>query len=479
MQIEVNLLKDFYLVYDYIYTGDVLPNALNHNYSNSLFKNHAFVDESVISYYRENFIQLPNLNAYLDVNSKLINRITYNEYINNNYANSKNIAFCYPIEPYANIDHVLGTMGSFDKRSVIGNIPTNTLAELQNPNNNFYLLIAFTNEGTIGKHLFEYLYNICYDYNIPNKKLIFSIACPDIETHHQKYVISEKIPKEHQIKTLFWHWSLRQKADEANLILYDETLINQDKFKTKPSIVSNTDLNTSIIRNNKFMIFNRRLRDHRIVLISLLGNKFIENNLVSYDMDMNHNDTSSEFFKSRLNGTLIDLAVENLKEIYEKNKKSIIDFDDINSVLGFGYEVHKPYLDSYIHICTETNFYEPGIYFSEKTWKPILNLQPFINVNYQGALKHLKEMGFETFHPFINEEYDNILDPKKRIEFIYNEITRINNLPINEIHDWYHGIQDILVYNQNHALQHRKESEYQIKLEENYLKSIRDYVRNS
>ena len=478
MQNEINILRDFYLVYDYIYTGDMLPNALNHKYSISLFKNHGFVDESVISEYRNNYIQLPNLNAYLDVHYRLINRITFNEYKTSDLVN-KEAAFCYPIEPYANINHVLGTPHTLDKRAVISNIPTQTLEELQNPDNNFYLLIAFTNEGTIKPELFEYLYNICYDYNIPNKKLIFSIACPDVELHHQKYVIKEKIPQDSQIKTFYWHWSLRQKADEATIIINDDYLINQDASKSKPSIVQETNIDSSIIRNNKFMMFNRRPRDHRVSLIALLGNEFVENNLVSYDMDMNDNDTSSEFFKSRLPSGLIDLAVNNLEEIYVKNKKSIIDFDDIDTILGFGYEKSAPYLDSYIHICTETNFYEPGIYFSEKTWKPILNLQPFINVNYPGALKHLKEMGFETFHPFINEGYDSILDPKKRMEFIYNEIVRLNSLSIEEIHEWYHSILGILVYNQNHALQHAKEMPYQIKLEEQYLKKIRDYVRNS
>jgi len=478
MQTEINKVENFALVYDYLYTGDLLPNALNHQYSQALFDNNGFVDESVISSYREKYVQLPNLNAYLDVNSKLLYRITFKEY-EVRYKNKKDMAFCYPIEPYANINHVLGAEGSFDKAASIKNISDKALKELRNPNNNFYLLIAFTNEGTMDDFLFEYLYNICYDYNIPNKKLIFSIACPDVEEHHQKFVTKERIPKEHQIKTFFWHWSLRQKADEAQLILYDPTHINQDKFKTKPSIASESDFDESKIRDNNFMIFNRRLRDHRLVLISLLGRDFIEDNLVSYDLEHNHNDTSSEFFKSRLEGELVDIAVKNLEDLNINKPKSIVDFNDIEGVLGFGYEVKEPYINSYIHVCTETNFYSPGIYFSEKTWKPILNLQPFINVNYQGALKHLQDMGFETFHPFINENYDKILDPKRRIAFIYNEIKRINSLPKEEIHEWYYSIQDKLLYNQNHALAHRKENKFQIQLETKYIEGIKNYVLNS
>ena len=478
MKTEAKQLDNFALIYDYMYTGDLLPNALNHSYSQTLLENHGFVDESVITHYRENYVQLPNLNAYLDVNSKLLYRLTFYEY-QKFYKNKSNMAFCYPIEPYANINHVLGADGSFDKKAVIKNISEKALKEIRNPKNNFYLLIAFTNEGTMDEHLFEYLYNICYDYNIPNKKLIFSIACPDVEEHHQKFVTREKIPPQHQIKTFFWHWSLRQKADEAQLILYDPTHINQDKFKTKPSIASEKDLDETKIRDNNFLIFNRRLRDHRISLISLLGRDFISNNLVSYDLETNHNDTTSEFFKSRVENNLVEKTVNNLADLYEHKPKSTIDFDNIDGVLGFGYEVKDPYINSYIHICTETNFYDPGIYFSEKTWKPILNLQPFINVNYQGALKHLQQMGFETFHPFIDESYDKILDPKRRLTFIYNEIERINNLPKEEIHEWYYGIKDKLVYNQQHALAHRKENKFQIQLETKYIEGIKNYVLNS
>jgi hypothetical protein len=70
-------------------------------------------------------------------------------------------------------------------------------------------------------------------------------------------------------------------------------------------------------------------------------------------------------------------------------------------------------------------------------------------VNKPGALKELHNLGFKTFTPFINEEYDTIENDSERMEFIYSEILRLNSLSIEEIHNWYKSIYDILIYNRN------------------------------
>ena len=42
-------------------------------------------------------------------------------------------------------------------------------------------------------------------------------------------------------------------------------------------------------------------------------------------------------------------------------------------------------------------------------------------------IKKLKEWGFKTFHPFIDESYDDVLDKDKRQEMIFKQI-EIKNL---------------------------------------------------
>lgn len=107
------------------------------------------------------------------------------------------------------------------------------------------------------------------------------------------------------------------------------------------------------------------------------------------------------------------------------------------------------YQNSYIHLVTETQFEETATPFlSEKTFRPILNLQPFIHLGNCGSLNTLRMMGFKTFSPFINEDYDSETDPVKRFALIEQELARLSSMPIEKIHEWYYSIKDILLHNQ-------------------------------
>jgi hypothetical protein len=107
------------------------------------------------------------------------------------------------------------------------------------------------------------------------------------------------------------------------------------------------------------------------------------------------------------------------------------------------------YQNSYVHIVTETQF-EKSVspFMSEKTWRPILNLQPFIYLGNPFSLNTLRMMGFKTFEPFIDESYDKESDPVKRFALVENEIKKLNSLSLDEIHKWYVSISDILIHNQ-------------------------------
>ena len=60
-------------------------------------------------------------------------------------------------------------------------------------------------------------------------------------------------------------------------------------------------------------------------------------------------------------------------------------------------------------------------------------------------------MGFKTFHPFIDESYDSEEDPKIRMTMIENEIEKFSKMSIEDIHNWYYSLIDILIHNQKHC----------------------------
>ena len=74
--------------------------------------------------------------------------------------------------------------------------------------------------------------------------------------------------------------------------------------------------------------------------------------------------------------------------------------------------------DSLIYVATETVYYGRRQHLTEKTFKAIALEMPFILVAPANSLSYLREYGFETFAPYIDESYDLIEDPVARIEAV-------------------------------------------------------------
>ena len=70
---------------------------------------------------------------------------------------------------------------------------------------------------------------------------------------------------------------------------------------------------------------------------------------------------------------------------------------------------------------------------------------PFILATHPGALERLRQLGFETYPDWFNENYDNESNDEKRIRMVCAEIKKAceNELDINLI-------RDKLEYNRHH-----------------------------
>ena len=62
-------------------------------------------------------------------------------------------------------------------------------------------------------------------------------------------------------------------------------------------------------------------------------------------------------------------------------------------------------------------------------------------------LKTYKKWGYKTFHPYIDEGYDEEPDYHIRMKMIENEILRLCSFTKKEIHEWYWSMNDILLHN--------------------------------
>ena len=66
-----------------------------------------------------------------------------------------------------------------------------------------------------------------------------------------------------------------------------------------------------------------------------------------------------------------------------------------------------------------------------------------------GTLEVLRELGFKTFHPHIDESYDSEPDRWKRFNMIMKELNRLCDMELSELHELYWSMSDILIHNQS------------------------------
>jgi hypothetical protein len=81
---------------------------------------------------------------------------------------------------------------------------------------------------------------------------------------------------------------------------------------------------------------------------------------------------------------------------------------------------HKLFGRYRIEIVIETNTVTQG-WFTEKTAKCLASGKPFLLYGTSGQLQQLRKMGFRTFDTYIDETYDDVLDPDIR----FDEICRV------------------------------------------------------
>lgn len=90
--------------------------------------------------------------------------------------------------------------------------------------------------------------------------------------------------------------------------------------------------------------------------------------------------------------------------------------------------VASDYQDSFIEIVLETLFDDCRLHLTEKTLRPIACGQPFLVAGTAGTLRYLRRYGFQTFSPWIDEAYDDILDPLDRLKAITATMQQISSL---------------------------------------------------
>lgn len=224
---------------------------------------------------------------------------------------------------------------------------------------------------------------------------------------------------------------------------YAGVKILNKQFNDTVKELSNKILNKEK-RSWKGLCLNGAVKPHRITLC-----KYFHNNLQD---SINYSFSTFSYGKKVNNlKTIISQTVKYFND-EEKHLTSWISIhgdkkldNTKNQIHDVPVELHK---NSYFYIVTETKYNtQPELHISEKIFKPILCLQPFIAVANPLVIDYLRRIGYDVFDDIMDHTYDTIVDNSKRMVLIKKEITRLSK--INDWPDILYSIHNRLLHNVN------------------------------
>ena len=183
-------------------------------------------------------------------------------------------------------------------------------------------------------------------------------------------------------------------------------------------------------RSKKILTFMRKERSFRFHFAKFIyDNNLKEDNIVTFGKNVSpyYWDNNSKQFSADF--------IDSLPWEYDIDLKNNKDFD---LLLARGDAEVNAYLETYINYAVERSitYLEYELDISEKSFKPIAFLQPFVIFGQPGSLAFFKDLGFKTFDRWWDESYDSIKDEAIRFRAIanlYKRLTRMSKQQLAEI----------------------------------------------
>ena len=221
-------------------------------------------------------------------------------------------------------------------------------------------------------------------------------------------------------------------------------------------------------RQFKYCSHNNNIKDHRVeLLLFLIKNDLLDGGVWSW---FGGNEPKDQGVDS-LDFTNFESAGHGKIDYSKEYGKEVVEFANNLVPYTYDYKVDGlqdylnviPYFNSYFNIVTESvwgpgydNTHPQKIHITEKIWKCIVSFQPFILISNKNNLKKLREWGFKTFHPYIDESYDELDTYRERKVLFEKEIKRLCSMTIKELDEWYWSMEEILKHNQKHYVEFMK-----------------------
>jgi hypothetical protein len=225
---------------------------------------------------------------------------------------------------------------------------------------------------------------------------------------------------------------------------------------------------------HKFSSLSRNFRIWRLQLYAeLFRNDLLKHFIYSFDNKDPYSDVTYpiETLPSLLKTSGYNEIDDALIEWLSHAPYSLGDFNNkysnttYESILKSDFHILiESHFDPFIHdtgerYITPVEDYSPA-FPTEKTYKVIACSRPFIAHSTPYFLKGLRQLGYQTFSPFIDESYDLIEDNTERLNAIVKEVNRICLLDKTKYDTIVSGCKEIAQFNQKLLIQSQEETKF-------------------
>jgi len=187
-------------------------------------------------------------------------------------------------------------------------------------------------------------------------------------------------------------------------------------------------------------------RDHRVLFLYNVFKNNLDNNHISAPNTCPYEGIDISSVASRYYNTYSDIE----QVFLTADLPRLFDGETTQRMSSYELTNFTEAADSLVYVPTETVYYGRRQHLTEKTFKAIALEMPFVLVAPYGSLSYLREYGFKTFDPYIDESYDLIEDPVARIEAVTRILLELQARSAAAKAEFWNNILPIVEYNRDH-----------------------------
>jgi hypothetical protein len=279
---------------------------------------------------------------------------------------------------------------------------------------------------------FQILYNNCEQYNVNPENIMF---------------ISSNLLDEENLEMFCKERNIKKKIKIFSFVGFEHAIQHKHGFLTtemyleeKIKIVNNT------FKDKYFSSLSRLNRPLRTAAQFLLCQEEISKNaLISHDTV---NEKQVEQLNRLFDQKIVNKWVQSLPLVVDRK-----DFN-INWALDQSFShIHDQTLFQIVNETEANNKFNTSLFYSEKTFRPVSELQPFIIYGQKRCNRAFNSIGYKLYTDWFDyswdSEEDDIIRYKLLLESVKDLCSRLDSMTHNQKIEWRFKNKDVLLENYN------------------------------